>query len=284
MKNNNVSKQVKTWCVCAGLLISGAANAIYLPPPATTISGVPLAHQYDDGYSYSTRVLDYFYPTMDYTGTGTGTGNLDILITTRSSGASNPTGFAAPVVNPQTSPVSGTWSVSVSTLATYLWEKFQSYVPVFTFDQSEPGADKLKDLLVSAKVEIFNSTGGLVEDWSFDNFKDGVYDSGNPATAPGTICIPDVLNDPTNQKCFDNNLGGGQFDFLVLVQDLDLSKYNDTGNMFKISWEFDNVSGGGEEITLTGLTSRNDVPEPSLLALLGLSFMALAATRRRRNV
>lgn len=296
----------------AGLTLPlGLASAQELPPPNTIISGIPLSTQYDDGYSYSVKVLDYFYPDAGWDAAA-GTGVLGLIVTTRSGGADN-SDYAGynipdPTINGNGNHVEqivdywgvpGTTGSStymyVTDLARWLSDSFNgSTVPIFTFDQNETGSEP--DLQVVAKVEIFASTtdadAGInaLHTWSFDNTTqpdDGTYDPASLVNAPGTLCIPDVLDKSqppgtADQVCFNNNAGSGAFDGIVYVPTMNLADWDEVGYIFKMSWIFENVDNGGEEITITGAFAPRQVPEPGVLSLLGLGLLGMGMLRRRK--
>jgi len=276
----------------AGISISGGAVHAQpiLPDPDTVVDGVPVAIQYDDAYSYSIDVLDYLYPDAGWD-SAAGTGLLDVIVTTRSAGQSNPSPIPDPTTNPNTSPIQDSWGTSettgdllVSDLYDYLQSEFNASIPVFTFDQNETGGSP--GLLASAKVEIIDGdTSSVLHTWSFDAVTqpgDGDYDPDSPVSVAGEICIPDVLGDPSTDICFDQNVGSGRFDYILFVPTMDLTSWVDDDNLFKMTWEFGDVDDGGEEITLTGrFLQQQQVPEPGVLGLLSLGLLGLGMGLRR---
>lgn len=288
-----------TFLAIAFAAASAVANvsAQTLPDPGTTVLGVPVAIQYDDAYSYSVPVLDYLYPLQNWDAAA-GTGLLDVLITTRSSGQTNPSPFPDPTVNPNTNPISDSWGTAattgdllVSDVLAWLITNFNATVPQFTFDMNDTGGASA--LLLTAKVEILDGDGTVLHTWSMDNLTqagDGTYDPLELVSVGETITIPDVLNTCApvggdDSICeFTNNTGSGRFDFIIFVPTMDLTSWADADNLFRVSWNFQNVDDGGEEITMTGRFSpTTPVPEPGILGLLALGLLGLAATTRRRQ-
>jgi hypothetical protein len=274
---------------CMTLLCSPIFASPVLPDPTDVINGIPVTIQYDDGYSYSTRVLDYLFP-LDGWDQAAGTGTLDVIVTTRSAGQTNPAPLPDPTTNPNINPINDSWGTSATTgdllvkdLNDYLQTNFATSTPAFTFDQNETGGNP--DLYASAKIEILDGDGTTVlYTWALDNLfqsGDGDYDPASPVLAPGSITIPDIYTpDPLDTITFSNNVGSGKFDYIILFPTMDLSIWADSDNLFKLSWIFGDVDNGGEEITITAFTQDRVVPEPSLLALLGLGLLLMPMSRR----
>lgn len=276
--------------LAAMAVCSFSLQAAPLPAPGTVILGVPLSAQFDDAYSYPADILDYFFPTQGWN-PAAGTGTLGVIVTTRSAGQQNPNPIPDPITNSHTDPINDSWGagataaeqMKVADLLSYLQTTFNSTIPVFTFDQNEPGSQNGLD--VTAMVEILDGPGGAVlKTWSFDNTTqpgDGTYDPASLVNAPAEICIPDVLNNPLNSVCFSQNVGSGKFDYYLFAPTMDLTPWADANNLFKVTWQFQDVAGGGEEITITGLSNPTGVPEPDSLALLAAALLGLAAAARR---
>ncbi len=273
------------------VLVGGIAHA------APVLPGPEFATQYDDGLSYSIAVLDYFFPD-DGWDAAAGTGSLDILLTTRSSGQSNPDPFPDPTTNPNTTPIEDMWGgitdgdpLLVQEVLDYLVTNFNTTVPQFTFDQNETGGEK--DLFVTAKVDIIDGDGTtILHTWAFDGIDqagDGDYDAadtGNLADpawvqAPGSITVIDP--DTGLPVELSANVGSGKSDYVVVAPTMDLTPWADADNLFKVTWQFADVDNGGEEIFLTGRFNEQPprIPEPTTITLLGLGLLALFGVRRR---
>ena len=295
------------------------ATTFYDTPGGPTVGvydpgvDVPYSLQFDDFYSYPIYLLDkYVDPEFD---SAAGTGLLDVIITTRSSGQTNDDiagdiyNIPDPITNSNAGEIIDSWGAGGTTETTmlvddlydYLHDTFDASIPVFTFDQNETG--KSPSLLVTALVEIIdpnNTSDPVKASWSLDGIDNGVFDPNAFATAPGDVCVPDGTTTTVNQEdCFSNNVGSGAFDYMVFAPTMDLTPYDNTDYIFKVSWHFKEVDDGGEEITLTGrfisdiciedptLPQCQTIPEPGTVVLIGvglLGFGAAARLRRRRGI
>jgi len=270
---------------------------------------VPLSLQFDEFYSYPVDLLDKYFPA-DGWDSAAGTGLLDVIITTRSNGQTNTDiagdiyNLAEPITNTNTNPIHDDWGVEdtdgnvdimlVNDLYDYLNDTFSASIPVFTFDQNETGGNA--DLFVTAIVEILSADQStVIADWTLDNTADGILDGADPVLAAGEVCVPDGISlIPNADFCFDNNVGSGAFDYIVFAPTMDLSIYDNTDYIFKVSWWFEGVDDGGEEITLSGRFSPGSVcpdpenpacqtiPEPNSLALMAIALMMLGFSMKRR--
>lgn len=114
--------------LCLMLSSGGAASAIVLPDPSSTIAGSPVALQYGDFYSYSLPILAYYNDFFNGGGTGPGSpfyvnstpGAIqdDVIVATGASGVPMNTNFAG-MDNPFPTPtgVSGSSTFSTRNLA-----------------------------------------------------------------------------------------------------------------------------------------------------------------------
>jgi hypothetical protein len=277
-----------------GSLLAGAAAQAgpILPPPGVA------SDRFDDFYRYSTRVLDYLQPSVDWSAHG-GTGQLDVIITTRSSGQTNggtllaPYAMPDPVTNSNADRIDDQWGESpgmrVADLYRYLRRNFSANVPTFAFDMNETGGNP--DLRLGLRVDIVDGPGGAVlHTWAMDGVENsasltdsGVYDPDALVAMPGISCAPG------GSPCFDNNVGSGKFDFLLFAPEMNLGPWADSDNLLRVAWQLRDVDDGGEELTIAGRFSpdppgvdETPVPLPATLALGVIGALAGGAGRAAR--
>jgi hypothetical protein len=316
----------------AGPAVAAPTNSaqVVLPDPTSTVDGIPVALQYDDFYSYSARLLDTWQSGgllgSNPTPSGgflfsTGTGNLDLLIYTRSSGATNQNigaggafDFEDPLVDPNNPTFSGTWGkglnpngpVTVGNLLAYLQATFNNAtVPVLMFDQNQTG--KSPDLQAKFKVSIIDpATMTEVATWTLDSTCQGPggtaaspcgsgaigFEAGTAhlpsigsidgfITSPGTITVTGASS---TVYSVDNNIGSGKPDFFVFAPTMDLTLFNPSF-WWVITGDLAALNDGGEELFLAGIKIEKccpKVPNPGTLMLLGMGLAGLALLGSRR--
>ena len=255
---------------------------------------VPYSLRLDDFYTYSIDLLQKYFPAAGWD-TSSGTGNLDVIVTTRSAGASNSTiGFniPEPIVNSNDATLTGSWgdggsaatTMLVDDLYNYLITTFQGSIPVFVFDQNETGGNP--DIDVTALVEIINPLNdSVVAQWSLDSLTNGVFDSAAFVNSAGQICVPDGITQTVNlDYCFSNNLGSGKFENVIFAPTMNLANYIGNGYVFRGSWNFMNADNGGEEITLTGRFAPEippqPLPVPGTLFMMSFALLLMSVARR----
>jgi|GEM_PF-2576034 len=170
-------------------------------------------------------------------------------------------------------------------------------IPVFYFDLADPQSQTNADMFFIGQIYITNADGSQVLDtWAMDNNFNGAYDGTQqtasndpyavlapknvPVYIPGSGCT--TAGWGADWCIITNSRGSGSPEFIAYAPSMDLSPYATNGNLFWGNFKIGATGAADEEIYLTRrVGTTTTVPEPGILALLGLGFMGLGLSRLR---
>lgn len=176
-------------------------------------------------------------------------------------------------------------------------------LPVFYFDLADPQNDPVADLFFSGQVYVTTAdfarddsgaitSGSILDVWGFDNIFDGngvgTYQEDAAVLAPknvpvyiaGSGCSHATLG--TDWCTITNSRGSGKAEFVSYAPDMNLLQYANSGNLFWGNFRISATGAADEEIWLTRRVGVPTIPEPGVLALLGMGLIGFGLARRRR--
>lgn len=202
------------------------------------------------------------------------------------------------------------WDTTVGALQTLIGGASNPLVAFFAFNETGSGTGLLTtDLLVWARVTLYNYTAAntFTTGPSFYLSGDGstnVPDVNNLPPADGSqgfgpwvyvhagICVsgttftgfPDASgNCAVGSVDNQNNLGQNAAAFALNSPSLDSAMQSGSWNVFSIDWQMAYINGGGETAWIMPTSVERQVPEPDVLALLGVGFLGLGLSRYARR-
>lgn len=185
------------------------------------------------------------------------------------------------------------------------------------FDNNQVGTDPDQNILAWALVCVQDTNGGL-GDICFELVdQNGLLNTANnvapslfstdlafgeatltgtetPVLANGTICVdtttflPTAFNTsscPAGSVLVNNNLGTNNSEFILGIPELNanLETYLLAGyDNLSVQFRFTNNNNGFEDIYILGTGGVPTIPEPGVLALLGVGLLGLGLARRRK--
>ena len=298
------------FCASQGAMAAPVVTApvVTLPDPGSMIQGIPTSFLFDQGWSYSAKLLDQMqtagqiptsYGNYQFT---VGTGTIPVLVYTGPGGPTNPSPFEQPLDacnGGNCTGFQGTWNLG-STGSDYagtvgaLRTMLSGAGLMLYFDHNEQeGANATPNLRATGQLSIYNGLS-LIQSWAFDSNSNGMYDPtawvtscsefNVGATAPNNL--PCDINIPTATATYqlNQNSGSGKPDYFLIPNGFDL--YDP---MFLDSYKFvidinlTDLDPGFDELGIAGFRFAQQVDEPTPLALLGIAFLCLAVQLRRRT-